>query len=56
MYKIVLQFGLLVFFFSVIYFSQREISLEKVLFYSFLTFIITMTILSGIAIGLTKKQ
>ena len=54
MNKIVLQFGLLFFFFSVIYFTQRGMDFEKILLNSFLVFIILTTMLSIIVIGLIK--
>ncbi len=55
MNKIILQFGLLVFFFSVIYFTQRNIGFEKILLNSFVIFIILTVLLSLIAIGLIKS-
>jgi hypothetical protein len=54
MNKIVLQFGLLFFFFSVIYFTQRGMEFDKILLNSFLVFIILTTMLSIIVIGLIK--
>jgi hypothetical protein len=54
MNKIVLQFGLLIFFFSVIFFTQRELPVEKVLLNSFAIFILVTTMLSLIVIGLIK--
>ena len=54
MNKIVLQFGLLFFFFSIIYFTQRGMEFDKILFNSFLVFIILTTMLSFIVIGLIK--
>ncbi|KAF0142416.1 MAG: hypothetical protein HYZ10_12040 [Ignavibacteriales bacterium] len=54
MNKIVLQFGLLVFFFSVIFFTQRGLVIEKVLLNSFAIFILVTTMLSLIVIGLIK--
>jgi hypothetical protein len=54
MNKIVLQFGLLTFFFSIIFFTQRGMSLEKVLINSFAIFILLTTMLSIIVIGLIK--
>ena len=54
MNKIVLRFGLLVFFFSVIFFTQRGLVIEKVLLNSFAIFILVTTMLSLIVIGLIK--
>jgi len=54
MNKIVLQFGLLFFFFSIIYFTQRGMEFDKILLNSFLVFIILTTMLSIIVIGLIK--
>jgi hypothetical protein len=54
MNKIVLQFGLLFFFFSVIYFTQSGMEFYKILLNSFLVFIILTTMLSIIVIGLIK--
>jgi hypothetical protein len=54
MNKIVLQFGLLVFFFSIIFFTQRGLVIEKVLLNSFAIFILVTTMLSLIVIGLIK--
>lgn len=54
MNKIVLQFGLLVFFFSVIFFTQRGLVIEKVLLNSFAIFILVTTMFSLIVIGLIK--
>ena len=54
MNKIVLQFGLLFFFFSIIYFTQRGMDFDKILLNSFLVFIILTSMLSIIVIGLIK--
>jgi len=54
MNKIVLQFGLLIFFFAVIFFTQRGLPIEKVLLNSFAIFILITTMLSLIVIGLVK--
>lgn len=54
MNKIVLQFGLLIFFFSIIFFTQRSLPIEKVLLNSFAIFILVTTMLSLIVIGLIK--
>lgn len=54
MNKIVLQFGLLIFFVSVIYFTQRGMAFEQILLYSFTIFILLTTMLSIILIGLIK--
>lgn len=54
MNKIILQTGLLVFFFSVIYFTQRGMTLERILLNSFVIFIILTSMLSVIVIGIIK--
>lgn len=54
MNKIILNFGLLVFFFSIIFFTQKGLSIEKVLLNSFAIFILLTTMLSLIVIGLIK--
>lgn len=54
MNKIVLRFGLLVFFFSIIYFTQRGMSVEKVLINSFAIFVFLTAMLSLILLGLIK--
>lgn len=54
MNKIILQAGLLVFFFSIIYFTQRGMALEKILLNSFIIFIILTSMLSIIVIGIIK--
>jgi hypothetical protein len=54
MNKIILQTGLLIFFFSVIYFTQRGMTLEKILLNSFVIFIIVTSMLSIIVIGIIK--
>ena len=54
MNKIVLQFGLLFFFFSIIYFTQRGMEFDKILLNSFLVFVILTTMLSIIVLGLIK--
>lgn len=55
MNKIILQAGLLVFFFSVIYFVQKGIAIESVLLNSFVIFIMLTVLLSIIVIGLIKS-
>lgn len=55
MNKIILQAGLLVFFFSVIYFTQKGVAIESVLLNSFVIFIMLTVLLSLIAIGLIKS-
>ncbi|HRI47116.1 MAG: hypothetical protein KF721_04310 [Ignavibacteriaceae bacterium] len=50
MNKIILHFGLLVFFLSVIFFSQRGMSLEDVLLKSFVIFIVLTVMLNIVAI------
>ncbi|MEG8945581.1 hypothetical protein [Rosettibacter firmus] len=54
MNKIILQIGLLVFFFSVIYFVQRGAELEKIIINSLAIFIILTVMLSIITLGLIK--
>jgi hypothetical protein len=54
MNKIILQTGLLIFFFSVIYFTQRGMPLERILLNSFVIFIILTSMLSIIVIGIIK--
>jgi len=54
MNKIVLQFGILVFFISIIYFTQRGMALTQILLYSFSIFILLTIMLSVILIGLIK--
>ncbi|PKL83976.1 MAG: hypothetical protein CVV24_02360 [Ignavibacteriae bacterium HGW-Ignavibacteriae-3] len=54
MNKIIFQTGLLVFFFSVIYFTQKGLPLEKILLNSFVVFIILTSMLSIIVIGIIK--
>ncbi|MDQ7817324.1 MAG: hypothetical protein RDU14_09915 [Melioribacteraceae bacterium] len=55
MNKIIFLVGLLVFFFSIIYFTQKGIGVEKVLFNSFMIFILLTVLLSLITIGLIKS-
>jgi amino acid transporter len=55
MNKIILQTGLLVFFFSVIYFTQKGVAIESVLLNSFVIFIMLTVLLSLIVIGLIKS-
>ncbi|WP_348250757.1 hypothetical protein, partial [Salmonella enterica] len=50
----IFQTGLLVFFFSVIYFTQKGLPLEKILLNSFVIFIILTSMLSIIVIGIIK--
>ena len=54
MNKIILQTGLLIFFFSVIYFTQRGLGIEKILVNSFVIFIIVTAMLSIIVLGIIK--
>jgi len=54
MNKIILQFGILVFLFSVIYFTQRGMGLEKILLNSFSIFILVTIMLSVLVIALIK--
>jgi hypothetical protein len=55
MNKIIFLVGLLVFFFSIIYFTQKGIGVEKVLLNSFMIFILLTVLLSLITIGLIKS-
>lgn len=55
MNKIIFQIGLLVFFFSIIYFTQKGIGVEKILLNSFMIFILLTVLLSLIIIGLIKS-
>lgn len=54
MNKIILNIGLLIFCFSIIFFSQREMALAEVLMKSFTVFISSTVILSVTAIVLIK--
>ncbi|MBI5662694.1 MULTISPECIES: hypothetical protein [Ignavibacterium] len=54
MNKIILNIGLLIFCFSVIFFSQREMPLAEVIIKSFIVFISSTVILSVTAIVLVK--
>lgn len=54
MNKIILNIGLLIFCFSIIFFSQREMPLAEVLMKSFIVFISSTVILSVTAIVLFK--
>jgi hypothetical protein len=54
MNKIILQFGILVFLFSFIYFSQRGMGIEKTLINSFAIFILLTIMLSILVIALIK--
>ncbi len=54
MNKIILNIGLLVFCFSIIFFSQREMPIAEVLIKSFIVFISSTVILSVTAIVLVK--
>ncbi|MEW5841849.1 MAG: hypothetical protein AB1775_01145 [Bacteroidota bacterium] len=54
MNKIVLRLGLLIFLFSIIYFTQRGMSVEKVLINSFAIFVFLTAMISLITIGLIK--
>ena len=54
MNKIILQFGVLVFLFSVIYFTQRGMGFKEILLNSFAIFILLTIMLSLLVIGLIK--
>ena len=55
MKKIILQIGLLFFFLSAIFFSQRGFSIPDVLLKSFVVFIMVAVMLSFLAIVLLKS-
>jgi len=55
MKKIILQVGLLFFFLSAIFFSQRGFSIPDVLLKSFVVFIMVAVMLSFLAIVLLKS-
>jgi positive regulator of sigma E activity len=55
MNKLVLNIGLLVFCFSIIFFSQRQLPITEVLFKSLIIFIITTVVLSIGAYILVKS-
>ncbi len=55
MNKIILQFGLLVFFLAVIFFSQRGIPFQDILIKSFMIFIVLTIMLSIAAIVFMKS-
>jgi hypothetical protein len=54
MNKIILQTGLLIFFFSLIYFMQRGLPIEKVIINAFAIFMILTSMFSIIVIGIIK--
>ncbi len=54
MNKIILQIGLLVFFFSIIYFVQKGETIDRIIINSFAIFIILTVMLSIITLGLIK--
>jgi hypothetical protein len=54
MNKIILNIGLLIFCFSIIFFSQRQMPFAEVLIKSFIVFISSTVILSVTAIVLVK--
>ena len=54
MNKIVLNFGLLVFFISIIVYSQQGLQIEDVLLRSFIIFILVTVMLSILAIAFLK--
>ncbi len=55
MNKIIFQFGLLVFFFSIIYFTQKGDSLAQIVLNSFTIFIILTVMLSLLSIMLIRS-
>lgn len=54
MNKIIMQFGLLVFFFSVIYFVQKGLDVTRVILNSLSIFLLLTIMLSFVAISLIK--
>jgi hypothetical protein len=54
MNKIVIRFGLLVFFLAVIYFTQREMSVSDVLLRSFIIFMVITVMVSVFVIAFMK--
>ena len=54
MNKILLNFGLLIFCFAIIFFVQREMPLYEVLLNSVLVFVILMLVLGIMALSLLK--
>lgn len=54
MNKIILNFGLLVFFFSIIFFTQRGMAIEQVLLNSFAIFILLTSMISLLTIFIIK--
>ena len=54
MNKIVIRFGLLVFFLAVIYFTQREMSVSDVLLRSFVLFMVITVMVSVFVIAFMK--
>lgn len=50
MNKILIQFGLLIFCFSLIFFSQRGMPLQDVVMKSFIVFITLTIVLSGVVL------
>ena len=54
MNKIILQTGLLIFFFSLIYFMQRGLPIEKVIINAFAIFMILTSMFSIIVIGIIR--
>ncbi|KUO61091.1 hypothetical protein APF79_13130 [bacterium BRH_c32] len=55
MNKIIFQFGLLMFFFSIIYFTQKGDSLQQIVLNSFTIFIILTVMLSLLSIMLIRS-
>ncbi len=54
MNKIVIRFGLLIFFLAVIYFTQREMSVSDVLLRSFVLFMVITVMVSVFVIAFMK--
>jgi membrane protein implicated in regulation of membrane protease activity len=55
MNKIIIKFGLLVFFLAVIFFSRIGIPLQDVVFRSFLVFIVLTVMISLVALLFTRS-
>lgn len=55
MNKIIIKFGLLVFFLSIIFFSRIGIPVQDVVFRSFLVFIVVTVMISLIALLFTRS-
>ena len=54
MNKLLLNFGLLIFCFAFIFFSQRQMPLHDALLKSFIVFIVLMLVISVLALAIVK--